>query len=140
MVSRATGRLHGTGGQYRPMNENTATAPAASAAPGPVQGAWPRIRACLPELGRHGRKVGMFCVVIGLVLWMARSDQRLDMQLVYSFATGMTSWLLIDLGRFWVDPDSPIGFPRGWRGAAMAWASSRPVSPVAAGAGGPSWP
>ena len=78
-----------------------------------------RIRACLPELGRHGSKVAVFSALIGLVLWLARIDQRLDVQLVYSFATGLVSWLLIDLGRFWVDPDSPFGFPRGWRGASL---------------------
>ena len=32
---------------------------------------------------------------------------------------GMFTWALIDLGRFFVDQDSPHLFPRGWRGVAL---------------------
>jgi Histidine kinase len=74
-----------------------------------------RIRTCLPEIARHGLKVSVFCFVVGIVLWLARTDRPLYVQLVYSFGSGIPSWLLIDLGRFFVDPESPYGFPRGWR-------------------------
>ena len=33
-----------------------------------------RIRACMPELARHGNKVAAFSALIALVLWLARSD------------------------------------------------------------------
>ena len=57
-----------------------------------------------------------FCVVIAAVLWLSRSNQRFDVQLAYSLATGLSSWLIIDGSRFFVDVKSPFGFARGWRG------------------------
>ena len=80
------------------------------------------MRASMANLARHGVIVAAFCTLIAFVLWLARPDQRLDVQLVYSFATGMTSWLLIDTGRFFVDRHSPFGFPRGWRGMLLIFA------------------
>ena len=73
----------------------SSTFPASTSAPNAQPpAALQRIRACLPALARHGRSVAAFSAVIGLVLWLARSDQRLDVQLVYSFSTGLVSWLL----------------------------------------------
>jgi hypothetical protein len=78
-----------------------------------------RIAACRLELARHGLIVIGFCSIIAVVLWLAKADQRFGVQLVYSLATGLASWLLIDGGRFFIDTDSPFGFPRGWRGVAL---------------------
>ncbi len=78
-----------------------------------------RIRACLPEIGHHGLKVAAFCLVIGLGIWWSRADVQLDVQLVYSFSSGLIAWLCIDLGRFFVDRASPYQFPRGWRAIAL---------------------
>jgi signal transduction histidine kinase len=78
-----------------------------------------RIRACLLDLAQHGLIVAAFCLAIALGLWGLRSGAQLDVQLVYSFASGLVSWLFIDLGRFFVDRDSPYQFPRGWRAVAL---------------------
>jgi hypothetical protein len=77
-----------------------------------------RIRGCLPGLARHSLIVMGFCLLIAVVLWLAKPGQRFDVQLVYSLATGLSSWLVIDLSRFFIDVKSPFGFPRGWRGVA----------------------
>ena len=78
-----------------------------------------RIRACLPSLAKHSLITMGFCTLIAVVLWLAKPGQRFDVQLVYSFATGLVSWLVIDLSRFFIDAKSPFGFPRGWRGATV---------------------
>ena len=54
-----------------------------------------------------------FCLVVAVVLWLAKPGQRFDSQLVYSLATGISSWLVIDLSRFFIDVKSPFGFPHG---------------------------
>ena len=41
---------------------------------------------------------------------------RWDVQLAYSLGIGMTSWLVIELGRQWLTRHSPIPWPLGWRG------------------------
>ena len=81
--------------------------------------ALPNLRDCLPSLARHGLIVIGFCTVIAVVLWLAKPGQRFDGQLVYSLATGLASWLVIDLSRFFIDVKSPFGFPRGWRGVVL---------------------
>ena len=78
-----------------------------------------RMRECVPMLAVHACKVGIFCLCISLVLWLVRPEQRLDTQLVYSFANGMVAWFIIDAGRFFIDTASPYQFPRGWRGVAL---------------------
>ena len=83
--------------------------------PTPLQ----HLRSNLPALGYRGLKVAAFCFIISLILWMARPDQRLDVQLVYSFGSGLVTWLIIDLGRFFIDHDSPYNWPRGWHGVAL---------------------
>ena len=87
--------------------------------PAPSPTAFYQLRSCAPTLISHGITVIFFCTAIALVLWLARPNQRLDAQLVYSFAIGITSWLTIDGGRFFIDRKSPFGFPRGWRGLAL---------------------
>ena len=98
---------------------NSSISSTASVAGAALPGPWARIRQCLPELARHGLIVSGFCLLIGALLWLAKSGQRFDVQLVYSFATGITSWLVIDGGRFFVDRHSPFGFPKGWRAVAL---------------------
>ena len=70
-------------------------------------------------LARHGLIVIGFCFLIAAVLWLAKPGQRFDSQLVYSLATGLTSWLVIDGSRFFIDVKSPFAFPRGWRGVVV---------------------
>ena len=82
-------------------------------------GAPGRIRDCLPHLARHGFIVIGFCLLIAVVMWLAKPGQRFDTPLVHSMATGLSSWLVIDLSRFFIDAKSPFGFPRGWRGVAV---------------------
>ena len=77
-----------------------------------------RIRACAPSLARHGLITVGFCLVIATVLWLAKPGQRFDVQMVYSLAIGLCSWLVIDFSRFFIDVTSPFGFARGWRGVA----------------------
>ena len=83
------------------------------------QSALQSLRLCLPSLARHCLIVMGFCLLIAVVLWLAKPSQRFDVQLVYSLATGLSSWLVIDLSRFFMDVKSPFGFPRGWRGVAI---------------------
>jgi signal transduction histidine kinase len=71
------------------------------------------------HLARHSLIVIGFCTAIAVVLWLAKPNQRFDVQLVYSLATGLSSWLVIDLSRFFIDVKSPFGFPRGWRGVTV---------------------
>jgi uncharacterized membrane protein YedE/YeeE len=89
-----------------------------------------RIRACLPSIAISGAKVAALCILIALGIWWTRAEvgldnttQRLfmglDVQLVYSLSTGITTWLFIDLGRFFIDRSSPYQFPRGWRAPAL---------------------
>jgi Histidine kinase len=96
------------------MQNLTAVMPAEQAS-----GGLAGIRDCAPGLARHGVIVMGFCLLIALVLWLAKPGQRFDAQLVYSLATGLSSWLVIDLSRFFIDVKSPFGFPRGWRGVSV---------------------
>ena len=56
---------------------------------------------------------------IALVLWWFKAEP-LDQAMVYSQATGMTIWALMNAGARWLArPTDPGGFPRGWRMAAL---------------------
>ena len=70
-------------------------------------------------LVKHALMVAGFCVLIGLGLWWFRESVPLHIQLVYSLASGMLTWAIIDLGRFFIDTSSPYDFPRGWRAIAL---------------------
>ncbi len=80
---------------------------------------WAVMRPCRPMLLRHGLQVFAFCLAICLVLWALRPGVPFLGQLAYSLPMGLTTWLLIDGGRFLIDQDSPHLFPRGWRGGAL---------------------
>lgn len=77
------------------------------------------LRRCLPDLIKHAFKVVLFCLAIAVALWWVRADVRLDIQVVYSLASGMVTWAMIDIGRFFIDTQSPYHFPRGWRAVAL---------------------
>ncbi len=80
---------------------------------------WAVMRPCRPMLLRHGLQVMGFCLAICLVLWALRPGVPFLGQLAYSLPMGLTTWLLIDGGRFFFDQDSPHLFPRSWRGGAL---------------------
>jgi hypothetical protein len=80
---------------------------------------WAVMRPCRPVLVRHGWQVLGLCVAIGFLLWLFRPGIPLWGQMAYSLPMGMSTWLLIDGGRFFIDQDSPHLFPRGWRGGAL---------------------
>jgi Histidine kinase len=80
---------------------------------------WVMVRSCRALLIRHAWQVALFCVAICLVLSLFQPGVPLWRQIVYSLPMGMTTWALIDGGRFFLDQDSPHLFPRGWRGAAL---------------------
>ena len=71
------------------------------------------------NLLRHGVQNMALCTLIAAVLWAASPQKHFDVEWVYSQAIGLSMWLIIDGGRFVVDRDSPIGWPRGWRGLAL---------------------
>ncbi|MDA8521647.1 sensor histidine kinase [Acidovorax sp. NCPPB 4044] len=67
---------------------------------------------------RHGLVIAAFSTAIaGLQVAYGRGPWHV--QLVYSLGIGMSSWLLIDLGRIWLARNSPIPWPLGWRGWAL---------------------
>ncbi len=81
------------------------------------------LRHCWPLLRRHAWQVLAFCLAIATVLWLLRPGLPFWGQLAYSLPMGLISWLLIDVGRFFMDQDSPHQFPRGWRGIALVLCS-----------------
>jgi signal transduction histidine kinase len=67
---------------------------------------------------RHGAATAAICLLITLVLTLAGQGSW-DVNLVYSQAIGLSSWLTIDLGRMWLSRGSDIPWPQGWRGVAL---------------------
>ncbi|MEQ6437925.1 histidine kinase [Comamonas sp. w2-DMI] len=67
---------------------------------------------------RHGAITAAVCLLITLVLTLMEQG-RWDVNLVYSLAIGLPSWLTIDLGRMWLSRGSDIPWPGGWRGVAL---------------------
>jgi hypothetical protein len=108
-------RMH-TASLYIP--EIAATFEAAKDLPRWARG-WAVMQPCRPVLLRHGWQVMGLCVAICLLLWLLRPGVPFLGQLAYSLPMGMSTWLLIDGGRFFFDQDSPHLFPRGWRGGAL---------------------
>ena len=68
---------------------------------------------------RHGVQNFAINTLIAVVLWASSPHSHFDVQWVYSLAIGLSIWLIIDNGRFVLDRDSPIGWPRGWKGLAL---------------------
>ncbi|OYU99909.1 MAG: sensor histidine kinase [Burkholderiales bacterium PBB5] len=67
------------------------------------------------ELLRHGLRVAVVCVAVGLMLGYLRGEGYAH-TLAYSLCIGTASWLCIDLGRFALQPSPHSGWPAGWRG------------------------
>jgi sensor histidine kinase YesM len=95
------------------------SSPSNQLAPDVNSAARQKLRAFIPSLARHSLITMGFCTLVAALLWLAKPGQRFDVQLVYSIATGLSSWLVIDLSRFFIDKRSPFGFPRGWRGLSV---------------------
>jgi hypothetical protein len=83
------------------------------------QRGWAVMRPCRAVLLRHAWQVAGFCLAICALLWVLRPGMPFLGQLAYSLPMGLTTWLLIDSGRFFIDQDSPHLFPRGWLGGAL---------------------
>jgi hypothetical protein len=83
------------------------------------QRGWAVMRPCRAVLLRHAWQVAGFCLAICVLLWVLRPGMPFLGQLAYSLPMGLTTWLLIDGGRFFIDQDSPHLFPRGWLGGAL---------------------
>ena len=72
----------------------------------------------LRPLLRHGLLSALFCCAIALALTLAGHGPW-DVQLVYSLAIGLVSWLVIDLSRMLLTGADCTGWPHGWRGLAL---------------------
>jgi len=72
----------------------------------------------LRPLLRNGLLSALFCCAIALALTLAGNGPW-DVQLVYSLAIGLVSWLVIDLGRMLLTGADCTGWPHGWRGLAL---------------------
>ncbi|MFD2299087.1 histidine kinase [Paracidovorax citrulli] len=70
------------------------------------------------HLVRHGLLVAAFCCAIAAIQ-VAYGRGPWHAQAVYSLSIGLSSWLLIEAGRFWLTRRSPIPWPLGWRGWAL---------------------
>lgn len=71
-----------------------------------------------PAFARHGLVTAAFSCLIALALTLSGRGAW-DVQLVYSMAIGLTSWLAIELGRWWLGGTDDIPWPVGWRGIAL---------------------
>lgn len=67
---------------------------------------------------RHGLVSAAFCCAIALALTVA-GQGAWDVQLAYSLAIGLVSWLVIDLGRAWLTRRGSEAWPHGWRGVLL---------------------
>lgn len=72
----------------------------------------------LPMLARHGSATLGVCLCIALALTLMKQGSW-DVNLVYSLAIGLPSWLSIELGRRWLSHGCDIPWPQGWRGVAL---------------------
>ncbi|NMM86469.1 sensor histidine kinase [Rhodococcus sp. SRB_17] len=75
----------------------------------------------LSALARHGLVTTVLCCLIALVLALG-GQGAWDVQLAYALSIGLTSWLVIDLGRLWLSRHAAIPWPAGWRGGALVLA------------------
>ena len=59
--------------------------------------------------------VAIFSGLISFILWGISHHASLDVQLVYSFATGVSIWFLTDVVRQWLFPSNGAAWSRSWR-------------------------
>lgn len=70
----------------------------------------------LRSFARHGLITAALCCLIALALTLSKASALWDVQLVYSLGIGITSWLVIELGRLWLGGRPEHGhWPGGWR-------------------------
>lgn len=75
--------------------------------------------ASLPAmLLHHGAVTTLVCLLITLALTLMGQGSW-DVNLVYSLAIGLPSWLTIELGRMLLSRGNDIPWPPGWRGVAL---------------------
>jgi signal transduction histidine kinase len=67
---------------------------------------------------RHGAATTLVCLFITLALTLMGQGSW-DVNLVYSLAIGLPSWLSIELGRMLLSRGSDIPWPQGWRGVVL---------------------
>ena len=79
---------------------------------------------------RHLLQVLAFCSVVAVFTTMIWAGSGYPHQLVYSLCIGLTTWGVIEFGRYLVDPRhchraagaASQGWPKGWRGVALTLA------------------
>jgi signal transduction histidine kinase len=59
--------------------------------------------------------VSLFSVIISVVLWAIGHHASLEIQLVYSFGTGVSIWFLTDIVRHWFFPSTGPTWSRSWK-------------------------
>ena len=74
--------------------------------------------ALVPMLARHGAATVAACLLITVVLTLA-GPGTWDVNLVYSLAIGLLSWLVIEFGRLRFAQSAEVPWPHGWRGIAV---------------------
>jgi len=72
----------------------------------------------LPMLLRHGLMTTAFCCLIATALTLSNRGAW-DTQLVYSLAIGLTTWFIVDVGRFLLRRPSDHYWPSGMRGVVL---------------------
>lgn len=71
------------------------------------------------QLARHAFVTAVFCFIVAGAMALS-TGRPWDRQLVYSLGTGMTSWAVIDFGRYALRRNTDTGWPSGWRGPVLA--------------------
>jgi Histidine kinase len=67
------------------------------------------------ELLRHYLQVLAFALAISAILYALAPEHPYEHQLVYSLCIATVNWLIIDVGRFALNPNPETGWPQGWR-------------------------
>ena len=65
------------------------------------------------HLLRHFLQTAAFCLAVGALQYFFSSSESYEVPLVYSLAIGITTWAIIDFGRFALSPDADSGWPSG---------------------------
>ena len=61
----------------------------------------------------------IFCLLVAWVQYFFSQTRPFSVKLVYSFATGVPIWAVVEFGRFWLAKPPDHSWPRGWRGPAL---------------------
>lgn len=71
------------------------------------------------DLLRHLLLTLAFCLVVAAIQQFYMPSMRFEVHLVYSIATGVAIWAVIDFGRLWLTRGSEDDWPRGITGFAL---------------------